>query len=156
MCWRNVWMIPKGPQIITHGMHAWRRAELFSCGFLLYSWAIFFFSFLPHLDTNFRSRSPLGPFSNFHVIALLTFEAKTISLLVWYAQTLRLAPLWPSITASASDLSSFLLFISVHRNILAEWIMKSYSLYILKRPQFFFTFSAYSWYVARKFNPELI
>ena len=46
-----------------------------------------FFSFLPHLDTNFRSRSPLGPFSNFHVIALLTFEAKTISLLVWYAQT---------------------------------------------------------------------
>ena len=46
-----------------------------------------FFFFLPHLDTNFRSRSPLGPFSNFHVIALLTFEAKTISLLVWYAQT---------------------------------------------------------------------
>ena len=84
MCWRNIWMAPKGPQIITHGM--WRRAELFSCGFLLHSWAIFF-SFLPHLDTNFRSRSPLGPFSNFHVIALLTFEAKTISLLVWYAQT---------------------------------------------------------------------
>lgn len=84
MWWRNVWMTPRvsksSPMACGAEPNCFRAVSCFTL-------EPSFFSFLPHLDTNFRSRSPLGPFSNFHVIALLTFEAKTISLLVWYAQT---------------------------------------------------------------------